>query len=72
VGNRVHPFVAGDKSNMQSDKIYNFLDKLIKKIKVAGYKPTLIIIFMILNKRKKLSLCNHSEMLLLLHLGYLI
>jgi hypothetical protein len=42
VGNRVHPFVAGDKSNMQSDKIYNFLDKLIKKIKVAAYSTTRI------------------------------
>ena len=64
VGNRVHTFVAGDKSNMESDKIYNFLDELFAKIKATGYKPdTDYVLHDIDQEEKAESLCNHSEKL---------
>jgi pentatricopeptide repeat protein len=64
VGNRVHTFVVGDKSNMESDKIYNFLDELVEKMKMAGYKPDTDYVLQDIDQEEKAeSLCNHSEKL---------
>lgn len=64
VGNRVHTFVVGDKSNMESDKIYAFLDELIEKMKLAGYKPDTDYVLQDIDQEEKAeSLCNHSEKL---------
>ncbi|XP_061352576.1 pentatricopeptide repeat-containing protein At1g20230-like [Gastrolobium bilobum] len=64
VGNRVHTFVVGDKSNKESDKIYNFLDELGEKMKLAGYKPDTDYVLQDVDQEEKAeSLCNHSEKL---------
>lgn len=64
VGNRVHTFVVGDKSNMESDKIYNFLDELVEKMKLAGYKPDTDYVLQDIDQEEKAeSLCSHSEKL---------
>ncbi|KAE9590541.1 putative tetratricopeptide-like helical domain, DYW domain-containing protein [Lupinus albus] len=64
VGNRVHTFVVGDKSNMESDKIYKFLEELGVKMKVAGYKPDTDYVLQDIDQEEKAeSLCNHSEKL---------
>jgi len=64
VGNRVHTFVVGDKSNKESDKIYNFLDELVEKMKMAGYKPDTDYVLQDIDQEEKAeSLCNHSEKL---------
>jgi pentatricopeptide repeat protein len=64
VGNRVHTFVAGDKSNMENDKIYNFLDELVEKIKAAGYKPDTDYVLHDIDQEEKVeNLCKHSEKL---------
>ncbi|CAI8613086.1 unnamed protein product [Vicia faba] len=64
VGNRVHTFVVGDKSNMESDKLYNFLDELVEKMKMAGYKPDTDYVLQDIDQEEKAeSLCNHSEKL---------
>ncbi|CAJ1958060.1 unnamed protein product [Sphenostylis stenocarpa] len=64
VGNRVHTFVVGDKNNMESDKIYNFLDDLGEKMKLAGYKPDTDYVLQDVDQEEKTeSLCSHSEKL---------
>lgn len=39
IGNRIHTFVAGDRSHLQKDVIYSELDKLMAKTRLEGYKP---------------------------------
>lgn len=39
VKNKVHKFLAGDKSHPEMDKIYAILKRLTEKIKEAGYVP---------------------------------
>eukprot|EP01018_Ginkgo_biloba_P022920 Gb_32227 [translate_table: standard] len=39
VKNKVHVFLAGDKSHPQSEKIYAMLESLCRKMKEAGYVP---------------------------------
>ena len=39
INKRVHSFVAVDRSNPQSEKIYMVLESLARKMKVAGYVP---------------------------------
>ncbi|XP_019425725.1 PREDICTED: pentatricopeptide repeat-containing protein At1g20230-like, partial [Lupinus angustifolius] len=64
VGNKVHTFVVGDKSNMESDKIYKFLEELGVKMKLAGYKPDTDYVLQDIDPEEKAeSLCNHSEKL---------
>nr|XP_027187589.1 pentatricopeptide repeat-containing protein At1g20230-like [Cicer arietinum] len=64
VGNRVHTFVVGEKSNVESDKIYNFLDELVEKMKLVGYKPDTEYVLQDIDQEEKAeSLCNHSEKL---------
>ncbi|XP_057451920.1 pentatricopeptide repeat-containing protein At1g20230-like [Lotus japonicus] len=64
VGNRVHTFVVGDRSNTGSDKIYEFLDELGQKMKLAGYKPDTDYVLQDVDQEEKAeSLCNHSEKL---------
>ncbi|KAF7811388.1 putative pentatricopeptide repeat-containing protein [Senna tora] len=64
VGNRVHSFVVGDKSSVQNDKIYQFLDELGEKMRLAGYKPDTDYVLQDVDQEEKAeSLCNHSEKL---------
>jgi len=64
VGNKVHTFVVGDKNNMESDKIYKFLDELGEKMKMAGYKPDTDYVQQDVDQEEKAeSLCSHSEKL---------
>ncbi|KAM3325876.1 hypothetical protein P3S67_001002 [Capsicum chacoense] len=39
VGGQIHCFSAGDKLHPQSREIYMMLDKMIRKIRLAGYAP---------------------------------
>eukprot|EP00252_Welwitschia_mirabilis_P015877 TRINITY_DN35266_c0_g1_i1.p1 TRINITY_DN35266_c0_g1~~TRINITY_DN35266_c0_g1_i1.p1 ORF type:complete len:129 (-),score=21.24 TRINITY_DN35266_c0_g1_i1:307-693(-) len=39
VNNKVHVFVAGDRSHPATDKIYDLLEKLWSLMKVEGYFP---------------------------------
>ena len=41
LNNRVHTFLAGDRSHPQSKKIYEELDVLVSKMKELGYVPGL-------------------------------
>lgn len=64
VGNRVHSFVVWDRSSTQSDKIYQFLDELGEKMRLAGYKPDTDYVLQDVDQEEKAeSLCNHSEKL---------
>ncbi|KAJ7981995.1 Pentatricopeptide repeat-containing protein [Quillaja saponaria] len=64
VGNRVHNFVVGDKTNKQSDEIYEFLNDMGKKMSLAGYKPNTDFVLQDVDQEEKAnSLCNHSEKL---------
>eukprot|EP00253_Pinus_taeda_P023956 PITA_23956 len=39
VRNRVHSFLAGDRSHPKSEDVYSMLDKLAEKMEAAGYVP---------------------------------
>ncbi|KAM0068144.1 putative tetratricopeptide-like helical domain superfamily, DYW domain-containing protein [Helianthus debilis subsp. tardiflorus] len=64
VKNKVHTFVAGDKSNEHSDDIYTFLSNMSEKIRQAGYLPDTDFVLQDLDcEEKEDTLCNHSEKL---------
>ena len=64
VKNRVHTFVAGDKSNDQSDDIYRFLDQIGEKMRFSGYFPNTDFVLQDVDQEEKEEvLCNHSEKL---------
>ncbi|MFS7955866.1 putative tetratricopeptide-like helical domain superfamily, DYW domain-containing protein [Helianthus anomalus] len=64
VKNKVHTFVAGDKSNEHSDDIYAFLSNMSEKIRQAGYLPDTDFVLQDLDcEEKEDTLCNHSEKL---------
>lgn len=49
---------------MESDKIYDFLDELDEKMKLAGYKPDTDYVLQDVDQEEKAaSLCGHSERL---------
>ncbi|PIN21508.1 hypothetical protein CDL12_05778 [Handroanthus impetiginosus] len=62
VKSTVHTFVVGDKNNDQSNDIYNFLDEIRRKMKLAGYHPDTEFVLQDLDREEQEdSLCNHSE-----------
>ncbi|KAF5768812.1 putative DYW domain-containing protein [Helianthus annuus] len=64
VKNKVHTFVAGDKSNEHNDDIYTFLSNMNEKIRQAGYLPDTDFLLQDLDcEEKEDTLCNHSEKL---------
>ncbi|KAL5704962.1 hypothetical protein ACHQM5_023318 [Ranunculus cassubicifolius] len=64
VKNKIHSFSAGDKRNDQSDKIYEFLEVLGEKMKLAGYQPNTDFVLQDVDQEEKEEvLCSHSEKL---------
>ncbi|KZV25245.1 pentatricopeptide repeat-containing protein chloroplastic-like [Dorcoceras hygrometricum] len=64
VNNRFYTFVVGDKDNDQIVEIYEFLDDIRRKMKLAGYFPVTEFVLQDLDgEEKEVSLCNHSEKL---------
>lgn len=64
VDNAVYEFVAGDKSHPWTEKIYQMLSEIFKKLKLAGYKPLTSLVSQDLDERQKeIALAHHSEKL---------
>lgn len=64
VNNRVHTFVAGDKSNDKSHEMHEFLDEIRVKMKLVGFFPKTEYVLQDLDgEEEEDSLCNHSEKL---------
>eukprot|EP01018_Ginkgo_biloba_P030668 Gb_30004 [translate_table: standard] len=64
IKNRVHVFFVGDRSNVQSEKVYAMLDNLTSKMKEAGYVPdTSSVLHDVEEEEKEYVLCGHSEKL---------
>lgn len=64
VKNRMHTFIVGDKSSDQYNKLYQFLDEIRMKMKLAGYLPnTEFVLQDLADEEKEYSLCHHSEKL---------
>ncbi|XP_057843931.2 putative pentatricopeptide repeat-containing protein At1g68930 isoform X2 [Cryptomeria japonica] len=60
--NRVHSFVADDRSHPQTEKIYATLEKLAEQMKDEGYVPdTSSVLHNIDDDDKEHALCYHSE-----------
>lgn len=60
----VHEFVAGDQSHPQSKEIYTKLDKIIRRLKFAGYSPDTSEVFLDMGEEEKENaLFRHSEKL---------
>ena len=64
LNNRVHTFLAGDRSHPQSKKIYEELDVLVSKMKELGYVPeTESALHDVEEEDKECHLAVHSEKL---------
>ncbi|KAL8471976.1 hypothetical protein ACS0TY_029276 [Phlomoides rotata] len=64
VNNKVHTFVVGDKYNGKSNEIYQFLDEIRMKMKLAGFYPNTDFVLQDLDEEEQEdSLCNHCEKL---------
>ncbi|XP_051140507.1 pentatricopeptide repeat-containing protein At1g20230-like [Andrographis paniculata] len=64
VKNRLHTFVVGDGRNDENVEIYEFLDEICGKMKLAGFYPdTDVVLQDLADEEKEYSLCNHSEKL---------
>lgn len=64
VRDRVYKFLAGDRSNPQSDLIYEELEKLMKRIRKEGYVPdTNFVLHDVEEETKEQLLYAHSEKL---------
>ncbi|KAK4265760.1 hypothetical protein QN277_026773 [Acacia crassicarpa] len=64
VKNKVHLFVAGDRSHEEADSIYDMVEYMIKKIKGGGYVPdTDFVLVDIEDEEKECALYYHSEKL---------
>eukprot|EP01018_Ginkgo_biloba_P010582 Gb_16515 [translate_table: standard] len=64
VNNRVHRFVADDRSHPQAEKIYAMLERLSEQMKNAGYVPnTNFVLHDVEQEQKEKSLYHHSEKL---------
>lgn len=62
--NRVYSFVAGDRSNEHSEKIFKFLEEMGEKMRLAGYVPNTDFSLQDVDQEEKVgTLCNHSEKL---------
>ncbi|KAJ4958190.1 hypothetical protein NE237_025301 [Protea cynaroides] len=66
IDNKVHKFVSDDRTHPQTDKIYNKLNGLIKKLQEAGFAPdTNLVLHDVSEEEKFESICYHSEKLAL-------
>lgn len=64
VKNKVHLFVAGDRSHEEADLIYDMVEHMIKKIREGGYVPdTDFVLVDIEEEEKERALYYHSEKL---------
>eukprot|EP01018_Ginkgo_biloba_P019587 Gb_24126 [translate_table: standard] len=64
VDNRIHTFIAADKSHPQSEEIYAMLETLAGLMKDAGYVPhTKFVLHDVEEEVKEQMLCSHSEKL---------
>ncbi|WOL20285.1 hypothetical protein Cni_G29089 [Canna indica] len=64
LNNKLYKFLVGDRSNPQSDLIYTELDRLMDRIKQAGYVPnTNFSLHDVEEETKEKSLYVHSEKL---------
>ncbi|XP_077233738.1 putative pentatricopeptide repeat-containing protein At5g52630 isoform X2 [Tasmannia lanceolata] len=64
IQNRVHEFIAGDRSHPQSDGIYLKLGELLEEMKAEGYVPdTDFVLHDIGKEMKEERICHHSERL---------
>eukprot|EP01018_Ginkgo_biloba_P031204 Gb_39249 [translate_table: standard] len=64
VNNRVHAFLAGDRSHPQSEKIYGMLEALSAQMKEGGYVPNMnFVLHDVEEEMKEHMLCSHSEKL---------
>ncbi|XP_025685412.1 pentatricopeptide repeat-containing protein At4g33170 [Arachis hypogaea] len=64
IKNKVHLFVAGDRSHEEADLIYNKVDHIMKRIKEEGYVPdTDFALVDIEEEEKESALYYHSEKL---------
>eukprot|EP01018_Ginkgo_biloba_P002412 Gb_32528 [translate_table: standard] len=64
VKNRVHRFVAGDRSHPQSEEIYAMSERMARQMREAGYVPdTNFVLHDVEEEIKEQSLCYHSEKL---------
>eukprot|EP01018_Ginkgo_biloba_P026033 Gb_07043 [translate_table: standard] len=64
VRNRIHIFLAGNRSHPQSDKIYDLLESLAVQMEKAGYVPdTNFVLHDVEEEEKEYILCGHSEKL---------
>eukprot|EP01018_Ginkgo_biloba_P020274 Gb_31034 [translate_table: standard] len=64
VNNRVHPFLVGDRSHPQSEKIYTMLEILAGQMKESGYVPdTNFVLHDVEEEVKEDMLGSHSEKL---------
>ncbi|KFK35672.1 hypothetical protein AALP_AA4G022300 [Arabis alpina] len=63
IKNEVHSFFSGSTAHPDSKKIYAFLEKLMGKIKEAGYVPDMNLILGVEDDVKEQLLSSHSEKL---------
>eukprot|EP01018_Ginkgo_biloba_P015752 Gb_28279 [translate_table: standard] len=64
IRNKVHAFLAGDRSHSQSDEIYAMLERLAEQMKEAGYVPdTNCVLHDVEEEQKEDMLFHHSEKL---------
>eukprot|EP01018_Ginkgo_biloba_P019081 Gb_13190 [translate_table: standard] len=64
VNKQVHPFLVGDRSHPQTQKIYAKLDTLSMQMKAAGYAPDMrFALNDVEEEQKEQILCQHSEKL---------
>ncbi|XP_076930261.1 pentatricopeptide repeat-containing protein At3g57430, chloroplastic-like [Bidens hawaiensis] len=60
----VHKFVSGDFNHPQSEKLYEFLETLMERLRLEGYVPDTSCVLHNVNEEEKESLlCGHSERL---------
>ncbi|KAL6498856.1 Pentatricopeptide repeat-containing protein, chloroplastic [Orobanche hederae] len=61
--NGMHTFYSGSTSHPQSEQIYAYLEKLVDRIKAAGYVPDTSLIHGVEDDVQEKLLNTHSEML---------
>ncbi|KAL5983512.1 hypothetical protein ACLOJK_017598 [Asimina triloba] len=64
IGGIVHEFYVGDKSHAMTEEIYQMLDEIALRLKLAGYVPnTSPVLFDIEDEEKEHAISHHSEKL---------
>lgn len=64
--NKVHKFVAGDRTHSETEQIYEELNRLIKRLHESGFTPDTNLVLHDVGEEEKFdSICYHSEKLAL-------